>query len=269
MHPVLRNTLAVATLALAGQASAQIIFFERENFEGRSFSTETAVDNLDRYGFNNRASSVVVARDRWEICDNIRYGGRCVVLTQGRYDSLFAMGLNDRISSARTLSPYAEIEQRQVAVLVPPHDYRRRHDERLYEANVTSVRAIVGPPEQRCWLEKEQVAEDRSNANVPAAIAGALIGGILGHQVGGGRGQDIATLGGAVAGAAVGSNLGRDNGKPQGQTREVQRCTTTPNRAKPDYWDVTYDFRGQEHRVQLTRPPGRTVTVDGWGEPRE
>ena len=92
------------------------------------------------------------------------------------------------------------------------YDYRRRDQERLYEANVTSVRAVVGTPEQRCWVEREQVPQTQSNVNVPGAIAGAVIGGILGHQVGGGTGKDLATAGGAVAGAAIGANVGRDSG---------------------------------------------------------
>ena len=41
---------------------------------------------------------------------------------------------------------------------------------------------------------------------------------------------------------------------------------TTPGR--PEFWDVTYKFRGQEHRMQMTDPPGPTVTVNGLGEPR-
>jgi uncharacterized protein YcfJ len=31
---------------------------------------------------------------------------------------------------------------------------------------------------------------------------------------------------------------------------------------------VTYEFRGQQHRVQMARDPGRTVTVNRNGEPR-
>jgi len=114
-------------------------------------------------------------------------------------------------------------------------DYRRRNNERLYEANVTSVRAVVGTAGQRCWIEREHVVQDRSNAIVPAVIAGAHIGGILGHQVGSGTGRVIATVGGAVAGAALGSNRGRDRGGQQAQTQDVQRCENVP-----DYWDVTY-----------------------------
>ncbi len=135
-------------------------------------------------------------------------------------------------------------------------DYRRRNQERLYEADVTSVRAVVGPNSgQRCWI--------------PGAIAGAVIGGILGHQIGNGSGRDIATVGGAVAGAAVGSNVGRNGYGNQPQTQEVQRCTPTANRnGQPDYWDVTYTFRGVGHRVQMTSQPGRTILVNGNGEPR-
>jgi uncharacterized protein YcfJ len=100
---------------------------------------------------------------------------------------------------------------------------------------------------------------------VPAAVAGAVIGGILGHQVGHGGVRDIATVGGAVAGAAVGANVGRSSGT---QAHDVQRCENVSNRARPDYWDVTYMFQGQEHHMQMIAPPGRTVTVNERGEPR-
>ncbi|MCW8885289.1 MAG: glycine zipper 2TM domain-containing protein, partial [Motiliproteus sp.] len=40
-------------------------------------------------------------------------------------------------------------------------------------------------------------------------IIGAIAGGILGHQVGGGSGRVLATMIGTVAGAAIGGNIGR------------------------------------------------------------
>ena len=78
-------------------------------------------------------------------------------------------------------------------------DYRQRSDERLFEVPVTSVRAVVGPPDQRCWVERENVSRG-GGANVPGAVIGGVLGGILGHQVGAGRGRDVATVGGAVVG---------------------------------------------------------------------
>jgi len=151
---------------------------------------------------------------------------------------------------------------------VAAEDYRRRNDERLYEATVTSVRAVVGPPEQRCWVDREQAAAPARNNAIPGAIAGALIGGILGHQIGNGRGNDVATVGGAVAGGVVGANIGRNSGGQPAATQDVKRCESVPSNAATQFWDVTYNFRGQEHRMQVTAPPGPTVTVNERGEPR-
>ena len=151
--------------------------------------------------------------------------------------------------------------QAAAAVYAPPAPPR------FHDVPVTSVRAVVGPPERQCWIERQQVVEERGNAvNVPGAVVGAVIGGVLGHQVGGGRGKDIATAGGAVAGAVVGANVGR--GGTQVVTRDVERCAYVPGDARPAYWDVTYTFRGVAHRVQLAAPPGRTIRVDAYGTPQ-
>jgi uncharacterized protein YcfJ len=265
MNTALRNALVVAGLVFAANASAQVTFYENDDFHGRNFTTNRQVDNFERFGFNDRASSVVVTNDRWEVCEDSRFGGKCVVLRPGRYGSLASLGMNNRISSARIVSRNARVDDGRYAPAPVGYDYRRRDKERIYEANVTSVHAVVGPAEQRCWVEREQV-QDRSGPNVGGAVVGAVIGGILGHQVGNGRGNDVATAGGAIAGGVVGSQVGRDNGQTYG--RDVQHCSTVQSSSQPDYWDVTYIFRGQEHRMQMTAPPGPTVTVNEHGEPR-
>lgn len=269
MNIHLKTALAVAAVALATQAAAQVTFYENDNFGGRSFTTQRRVGNFERFGFNDRSSSAVVQSDRWEVCDDRNFGGRCVVLRRGRYASLVAMGLDDRVSSVRRLAAREHIgDDRYAPEPMPWYDARRRGQERLFEADVTSVRAVVGPPRQRCWIEREQVSHEESGANVPGALVGALIGGILGHQVGGGTGRDIATVGGVVAGAAIGGRRGGDGGGQGSSTRDVQRCTESSVPARPEYWDVSYTFRGREHSVQMTSPPGRTITVNRRGEPR-
>lgn len=146
----------------------------------------------------------------------------------------------------------------------PPYPYYPHYGEKLYQANVVSVRAVVGPPQQRCWVEQQQVVTD-NNPNVAGAIIGGIVGGVLGHQIGSGRGNDVATAIGAVGGAAVGANVNRGG---RTYTQDVQRCATVPGPGRPDYWDVTYQFRGVYHRAQLAAPPGATITVNGRGEPR-
>ena len=262
------TVIGLSGLVAATAATAQITFYEREAFRGRAFAASGAVENFAHTGFNDRASSVVVDRGRWEVCEHAHFEGRCVVVRRGSYDSLASMGINNQISSVRPLTRVTGYEYEMPPPLpVPTYEYRQRPDERLYQADVTTVRAVVGPPEQRCWVERQQVVEDRSAANVPGAIIGALVGGVLGHQIGGGRGRDVATAGGAVAGAAIGANVGR-GGSGEVYSQDIQRCTTLPRSAQPEYWDVTYHFRGEEHRVQLSAPPGPTIAVNARGEPR-
>lgn len=241
---------------------AEITLFGREDFRGRSFSTHEPVRNLNRQDFGDRASSAIVRGGRFEICDGRGFQGRCLVLRPGQYPSLEAMGMNDAIASVRPVPRQAQLEAPRFAPPPPvAYDYRRRRDERLFEAEVVAVRAVYGRPEQQCWVEREAVSG--GDTNVGGAIAGAIIGGILGHQVGSGRGNDAATAAGAVAGAALGSNFGGTT-----YSRDVQRCSRSQMSGSPQYWDVTYRFRGVDRYVQMTRPPGRTITVNRDGEPR-
>lgn len=263
-----RTLLSVALLAACTQAVAQITFFQEERFSGRTLSVTQRVNDLERAGFGRQAGSAVVLDERWEVCEDKRLRGTCMVLRQGRYPTPQSMGLRDQVGSARRLRANEDVD---VSRLAPDpsaiYDSRRRRNERLYQADVTSVRAVLGTPERRCWVEREALPDQQGRSNVPATIAGALIGGILGHQVGGGSGRDIATVGGVVAGGLVGNRLGGTDDRPGGY-KDVQRCEQVPQSGKPDYWDVTYQFRGIEHRVQATVPPGRTVTVNRDGEPR-
>jgi uncharacterized protein YcfJ len=260
-----KTALGATALVLATQAAAQITFYQGEGFRGRAFTVNTPVQNFERYGFNDRASSVVVDHGRWEICTDARFQGRCVVLRRGSYDSLGRMGLDGRVSSARPVNERARYENE--APPPPPatiYEYRQRPGERVYEVPVSSVRAVVGPPEQRCWVERQQVVEGPSG-DAGGALLGAIIGGVLGHQVGGGRGKDAATAAGAVAGAVVGG--GRGDGAVA-YDKDVQRCKTVAS-GRAEFWIVTYAFRGVEHRIEMSAPPGRTIAVNSRGEPRQ
>lgn len=268
MNSKLRFALGAAGLALASQAFAQVTFYEGEGFRGRAFTTARPVGDFSRTGFNDRASSVIVDKGRWEVCEDARFGGRCAVLRPGSYESLEGMGLENRVSSVRPVNARRHYANESPAPLpAPTYDYRRRPNERLYDVRVDSVREVRGArPEERCWVEHQPGAEShRGDPNVGGAVVGALLGGVLGHQVGSGRGNDVATVGGAIAGGAIGANVGR-GGEANGGS-DVRRCDTASNGA-PAYWDVTYDFRGTRHRVQMSAPPGATLTVNEAGEPR-
>jgi uncharacterized protein YcfJ len=261
MRISLKAAVGVAGLVAATTAAAQVTLYSRDGFSGQQFTANGTVRNLDRLGFNDRASSVVVNDGNWQVCEDANFNGRCVILQPGEYPTLERMGLENEISSIRPVeSRYGANDDRR-AYVAQGNDYHRRADERLYEAPVTSVRAVVGPPEERCWVERE---EYRGDTNVPGAVAGAVIGGLLGNQIGHGSGRAAATAGGAIAGGAIGSNVGAGND----YGADVQHCRTVGRYDHPDYWDVTYSFRGERHRVQMTSPPGATIAVNADGEPR-
>ena len=219
------NTVLAAALTMAAPAFAQITFYEDEGFRGRVHTTNGALDNFAGWGFNGRASSVVVEKGRWEVCEDVGFRGRCTVLRTGSYEQLSSMGLNDRLSSvrparARPDDDYIEISP---SMARPNYEYRQRPRERLFEVSVTSVRAVLGPPEQRCWVEPRPEHEHPNDGR-----------GVIGHRAGGGL---------------------------------VQRCRDTRD-DKPAYWEVGYSFRGNAHSIQMSAPPGPTVTVNRYGEPR-
>ncbi|MBK6007383.1 glycine zipper 2TM domain-containing protein [Ramlibacter ginsenosidimutans] len=272
IHALLGTTL----LAFGVHAAAQVTYYEGEHFQGRSATATARTTNLERSGYRERASSIVVSGSaRWQACDDTRLSGNCMVLRPGRYADPQAMGLQERVSSLRPLAAREHVAESDYAPLPQvAQDFHRRRNERLYDADVTSSHAVLGTPGQRCWMESSQVPQPApagrtDNLNLPGAAVGALIGGILGHQVGGGTGKQIATVGGALGGAALGSQYGRaDAPAPQAVAQEVRHCDSNPVQAVPAYWDVTYDFRGQQHRMQMSSAPGRTVTVNANGEPR-
>ncbi|WP_416762914.1 beta/gamma crystallin-related protein [Roseateles sp. So40a] len=256
----MKAAVAAAALALTGQAMADITFYENENFRGRTAGAGAQVNFLGEIGFDDRASSIEVRGERWEVCEDPGYTGRCRVLQPGSYPSLRSMGLDNRISSARRIDERSNVDNGRYGPEPQPTFYRRG-EEGLYQAQVVSVRAVMGDEQQRCWIEQKEV---RDRPNVGGAVIGGVLGGILGHQFGGGSGQAVTTAAGAIGGAVVGSNVNRDR-----DVRNVQRCGAAPNNGNPQYWDVTYRFKGQDHYMQTRRPPGATVTVNARGEPRE
>ncbi|MBG9387011.1 beta/gamma crystallin family protein [Caenimonas aquaedulcis] len=270
MNFKLKAVLGAAAVVLGSQAMAQVTFYEHDGYRGRSFTTDQPVRNMSRAGFGDMASSVVVQRGRWEVCDQPRFEGNCMVLRRGSYASLRDMGMNDRVFSVRKVDDrrvYRNEAPEPVAVIpAPAPEFRRRPQERLFEAPISSVHAIVGPPNQRCWVERQAVTQG-NQPNVGGAIVGGLLGGIIGHQIGGGSGRDAATGVGAVAGAAIGANTG--GGSTVQGYNDVRRCENVAS-TTPAYYDVAYVFRGVEHHVQMTEAPSRqTVMVNDRGEPRQ
>lgn len=122
MNNTVKWVFAMAAVAIAAQAGAAVTLYEDEGFSGWAYIGEQDRDrNLRRDGFDNRASSAVVAPgERWEVCEALHFQGRCMVLRAGEYPTLRAMGLDNRISSIRQVGPDERIAAHRYAPLPRP-----------------------------------------------------------------------------------------------------------------------------------------------------
>ena len=133
---------------------------------------------------------------------------------------------------------------------------------------------------EECWSEQRRGYEERTVTRQdngapigPATVLGAIAGGVLGHQVGGGHGKDAATAGGAVVGGLIGNQIDRDQGNvaPPSQsteverrpvTRQVERCRTVQEvREVAVGYDVRYRYGNREFVTRLPYDPGRRLKV--------
>lgn len=102
MNRTFRHIFVVFGIAVASSASANITFYEGENFAGREITINQTVADFDRTGFNDRARSAIVNNGQWEVCGDANFSGGCQVLGPGRYPDLGA--LTGRVSSVRPAS---------------------------------------------------------------------------------------------------------------------------------------------------------------------
>lgn len=102
---------------------------------------------------------------------------------------------------------------------------------------------------------------------ITGSVLGAVAGGVIGHQFGGGRGKDVATVVGALGGGYAGNQI-------QGSLQESDTYTTTQQRCKTVYdksekmlgYDVTYKIGDQQGKIRMDRDPGTQIPLDGNGQ---
>ena len=109
----------------------------------------------------------------------------------------------------------------------------------------------VRVPEQRC--------DPRDGGGGAAGtVAGAVIGGALGHQVGKGDGRKAATVAGAVIGGAMGRRMDRHDGPAGARCRTVE-VERTERRTVA--YDVEYQYKGETFMSRLARDPGSRLRI--------
>lgn len=140
----------------------------------------------------------------------------------------------------------------------------------LYDfAEVLDARPIyrevrVKTPVRECW--EEPVYHTRKpHKSASGMLVGGLLGGVIGHQFGGGRGNKIAT----AAGTLIGAHIGHDavNGDIEAERTFAgyeEHCKTHQRVSYEevlDGYDVSYEYRGRHYRVQMPYDPGERIKM--------
>lgn len=130
--------------------------------------------------------------------------------------------------------------------------------------SVHPIRETASTPHQVCG-EQTVVHQEpyRDTHQIGGTAVGAVVGGLLGHQIGGGKGKDLATVGGAVIGGVAGHEIQKQHQERNATYTTVEnRCrTVTEHTSKTVAYDVTYAYNGQQQHVRMDHDPGTRVQV--------
>lgn len=131
--------------------------------------------------------------------------------------------------------------------------------------HVKPIRETVKHPKQVCKDEPVTQAEAPKDQHQIAGTAiGAVVGGLAGHQVGGGKGKTLATIAGAVGGGYAGKKIQERHqaNNPNTVTTTERHCETVDNpTTRTVGYEVTYQFNGQTHTTRMDHDPGDRVRV--------
>lgn len=120
----------------------------------------------------------------------------------------------------------------------------------------TPIVQQVAVPQQVC--NTQQVATPGAKTGA-GALMGAVAGGAVGNQVGGGGGRAVATIVGVLGGAMLGNSI---EGSSPPQVQNVQNCSTqTRYENRTVAYHVSYEYAGRQYSVQMPNDPGQYLPV--------
>ena len=97
----LRRIASTAELA----KPSSIVFYEEPKQQGKKASFVAEAADLNKFGMNDKATSLFIQAGNWLLCQDTNYQGYCTILGPGVYNDLSAIDerLTKQISSARQI----------------------------------------------------------------------------------------------------------------------------------------------------------------------
>ncbi len=129
--------------------------------------------------------------------------------------------------------------------------------------SVDPVRSTTNTPREVCHDETvTQTAPPKDQHRIAGTAIGAVAGGLLGHMVGGGKGNTLATVAGAVGGGYAGNRIEASRQHAQVTSSVQRKCSTVNNTSdKIVGYDVKYVYNGVTRTVRMDHDPGDRVQV--------
>ena len=132
---------------------------------------------------------------------------------------------------------------------------------------VQPVKETIKNPRQVCKdvaVTHQRPVKDQHQ--IAGTAIGAIAGGLLGNQIGGGKGKTLATVAGAVGGGYAGNKVQEHMQNNDTYTTTETRCSTvTDTSEKVVGYDVRYTLGGKPGQVRMDRDPGSQIPVDKSG----
>lgn len=130
--------------------------------------------------------------------------------------------------------------------------------------SVTPVRQVAGQPQQVCHDEVvTRKVPPKDQHRIAGTVIGAVAGGLLGHMIGGGRGNTLATVAGAAGGGYAGNRIEASRQEHNVQSTVVHRCSTVESSSSNIVgYDVTYVYNGVTRTTRMDHDPGSRVRVE-------
>lgn len=130
---------------------------------------------------------------------------------------------------------------------------------------VDAVTETVKIPREECReIAVQARAPVQDEHRVAGTALGAIAGGLLGNQVGGGSGKTLATVAGAAAGGYAGNRAQKSMQESDTVTRMETRCqTVNDTETRTLGYDVRYRLDDKEGVVRVAQPPaGNRIPVE-------
>jgi uncharacterized protein YcfJ len=130
--------------------------------------------------------------------------------------------------------------------------------------SVVPVRQDVSNPQQVCHdVVVNHTVPPKDQHQIAGTAIGAVAGGLLGHMIGSGKGNTLATVAGAVGGGYAGKKIEESHQQANVQSEVVHRCSTVANTSSNIVgYDVTYVYNGVTRTTRMDHDPGNRVKVE-------